>query len=367
MDKASSFTVRDIYDFWVAERLLRLPRILFRVDGSASLGMGHVYRSLAVAEELRSISNADIHFLMNAEHPEGIRRVSQSGYAVRALSTGDVERTLDAIREYSPNIVVNDVPYLEESYLESLARVGASTVNLVDSLEDIERPGGAASVIISVMHEDQLELDDYYAGPSFAIVRESFAGRERVPEPVCHRAVVSFGGSDPQGLTLKVLRALDPLEAVPDLTVILGPAFSHRPELEKLLGALDRRPLVLESVENMAETLAEADLVFCAGGMTVYEIAALGTPGIVLSQNAREARRMASFAKYGTIVHLGLGVEVGEGAIGEAARALMADSDRRRAMSQAGRKLVDARGVQRAAEVVLSRDGRGPGAEARRR
>ncbi|HLE21848.1 MAG TPA: acylneuraminate cytidylyltransferase family protein, partial [Vicinamibacteria bacterium] len=32
MDKASSLTVHDIYDFWLAEKLVRLPRIVFRVD-----------------------------------------------------------------------------------------------------------------------------------------------------------------------------------------------------------------------------------------------------------------------------------------------------------------------------------------------
>ncbi|HEY7696813.1 MAG TPA: hypothetical protein VIE88_00280, partial [Vicinamibacteria bacterium] len=50
MDKMSALTVHDIYDFWLAERLTHLPRVLFRTDGSAQMGMGHVYRSLAAAK-----------------------------------------------------------------------------------------------------------------------------------------------------------------------------------------------------------------------------------------------------------------------------------------------------------------------------
>ena len=75
----------------MAERLLREPRILFRVDGSRVRGMGHVYRSLAVAEALREGSRAEIAFLMSADHAEGIATVSKSGYPVRVFKSGGLE------------------------------------------------------------------------------------------------------------------------------------------------------------------------------------------------------------------------------------------------------------------------------------
>ena len=58
LDKRAGFTVHDLEDFWMAERLLRQPRVLFRVDGGAALGMGHVYRSLAIADALRERARA---------------------------------------------------------------------------------------------------------------------------------------------------------------------------------------------------------------------------------------------------------------------------------------------------------------------
>jgi spore coat polysaccharide biosynthesis predicted glycosyltransferase SpsG len=91
--------------------------------------------------------------------------------------------------------------------------------------------------------------------------------------------------------------------------------------------------------------------------MSVYEIAALGTPGIVLGQNLREDERMRGFAAHGTIEYLGLGTEVEEGAIAAAVQGLLGDGPRRRLMSERGRALVDGLGATRAAEVVL-RSGR---------
>ena len=96
----------------------------------------------------------------------------------------------------------------------------------------------------------------------------------------------------------------------------------------------------------------EADLVVCSGGMSVYEIAALGTPGIVLGQNLREDQRMREFARYGTVEYLGLGTEVGEEAIASAVRSLLDDVGRRTRMSQRGRALVDGLGATRTAEMI---------------
>lgn len=363
MDKTSALTVHDISDFWLAEKLVRLRRILFRVDGGGKIGMGHVYRSLAVADELRAVSTADILFLMSAEYPEGRRRVSDSGFPVRVLQKAATESVIEAIREYSPDIVVNDRPLLEKDYLSALATVGASTVNLVDNLENLEDPVEAASVIIATMHEDQVDSEGYYAGPAYAILHESFAGQTKSIRERPRGLVLTFGGSDPQNLTLRVLRALAPLASGLEVTAILGPAFSYKKELETSLDQLSYRPRILEGVDHMAKVLREADLVFCSGGMTVYEIAALGTPGIVLCQNVREMRRMEKFARRGSVLHLGLGSGVAEERIREAARELLSNPDKRRRMSEAGRRLVDSYGARRVVDLVMNsvpaRSGRG--------
>lgn len=371
MDKMSALTVHDIYDFWLAERLVHLPRVLFRVDGGGAMGMGHVYRSLAAADALSQVSpTADICFLMRADLHEGVQQVSRAGWPVRVLAGKDAS-VLAAIRDYSPNIVVNDLPFLDDSYLGSLATLGASTINLVDSLADIENPANMAAILIAALSEEQVDLDDYHAGPAYAILRDSFQSRAASlgePSDHGHRVVVSFGGSDPQKLTLKALSALGPLVTSLDLTVnvVLGPAFAFGPELSELTRSLSYQPRISRNVEHMADLLFEADLVLCSGGMTVFEIAALGKPGIVLCQNAKEELRMQRFSQFGSIVHLGLGPEVPDAALTDSVRDLLTDREKRRKMSEAGTQLVDARGAARVAKVMELASGRGPANGGRR-
>lgn len=364
MDKMSALTVHDIYDFWLAERLENMPRVLFRVDGGAEIGMGHVYRSLAAAKAFKNVSRtADVCFLMRGDRPEGIRHVSREGYQVRVLHEDASE--LPAIRDYSPNLIVNDLPFVNDGYLRSLAKLGASTVNFVDSLADIETPHGMAAIIVAALAEEQVE----HAGPDFAILREAFQRRSAAVSPRGRLVVLSFGGSDPQKLTLKSLSALASLAAArPDLEVIavLGPAFGHLPELDERIKGLPYQPRILNHVDRMADILVDADVVLCSGGMTVFEIAALGRPGIVLCQNAKEDERMERFAREGSIVHLGLGTEVGEDVIRETTRELLDDPERRRRMSEAGAALVDGKGASRVAAVMQGESRRGPANGGRR-
>jgi spore coat polysaccharide biosynthesis predicted glycosyltransferase SpsG/CMP-N-acetylneuraminic acid synthetase len=360
LDKRAGFTVYDLEDFWMAERLLRQPRVLFRVDGSTAIGMGHVYRSLAIAEALRGLSRADIAFLMSADHPEGLVTVSRAGYAVRVVGDHKEETYLEHIRDYAPAILINDLQTLDRSYLTALSHLGATTVNLVDTLDDLATTEHYAQVIVSVMKQDRETPEGFYDGPEYAILREHFRGqpdKEIRKEPKL--VLLSFGGSDPQGLTLKAARALQDLDSTVKVVAVAGPAFSFRREFEALAAELRRGvPMIHEAGGHIADLMLEADVMVGSGGMSVYEIAALGTPGIVLGQNAREDTRMREFERHGTVEYLGLGTEVEEPTLAQAVRALLGDVDRRRQMSARGRALVDGLGAKRAAEKVLERRAR---------
>ena len=354
LDKREGFTVHDLDDFWMAERLLREPRILFRVDGSKVMGMGHVYRSLAIAEALRENSRAEIAFLMSADHAEGIATISKSGYPVRVFRAGGLESILDSIRDFAPSVVINDLPLVEETYLRALGRLGTVTVNLVDTLDDLERVSRDAQFVISVMNEDRETPEGFYGGPAFAILRNHFQDREKAHRARPVRVVLSFGGADPQALTVKAARALAPIARDVEVLSVAGPAFPHTAVFEALQRTLgENLPLVRGVDVQIADLMLDADLVLCSGGMSVYEIAALGTPGVVLAQNAREDRRMREFSRFGTIEYLGLGVDVEETAILTAVKRLLGDFEARKRMGDRGRSLVDGYGAARAAGIVL--------------
>jgi spore coat polysaccharide biosynthesis predicted glycosyltransferase SpsG len=288
--------------------------------------------------------------------------LSAAGYPVRVAGNGLVQTFLDHVRDFAPEILINDLhsPAAEGEYLRALAHLGATTVNLVDTPEDLETTGHYEQVIVSVMHEARETPEGFYWGPQYAILREHFHGREKEVRERPQMVLLTFGGSDPQALTVKAARALAALDPEVEVVAVAGPAFSCRAAFEALQPALPRRvPLIQEAGGHIADLMLEADVVLCSGGMSVYEIAALGTAGIVLGQNMREDRRMRAFAAHGTIEYLGLGTEVDESRVAAATSALLREAGRRRQMSEKGRALVDGMGAARAAEAVLKGGRRG--------
>lgn len=355
LDKRAGFAVHDLSDFWMAERMLREARVLFRADGGPSLGMGHVFRSLAIADVLRGNTRAEIAFLMSAAHPAGARTVEGHGYDVRTVGA-DLDDCLAHIRDFAPDILINDLPSLDAAYLRAVSRFDTTTVNLVDTPDDLETTEQYEHLIVSVMRQERETPESFYGGPEYAILREHFRGRPKVVRDEPRLVLLSFGGSDPQGLTLKAARALQGLPEAIEIVAVTGPAFSDGRALDALVPALSR-PLRIEREvggDRLAELMLDADLMVGSGGMSVYEIAALGTPGVVLAQNEREDKRMADFARRGTVRYLGLGPDVGEEAILSAVVELLGDAPRRQAMSARGRDLVDGAGAARAAEAVLA-------------
>jgi UDP-2,4-diacetamido-2,4,6-trideoxy-beta-L-altropyranose hydrolase len=90
-------------------------------------------------------------------------------------------------------------------------------------------------------------------------------------------------------------------------------------------------------------------------GTTVYELAAAGLPAIALSITDDHALSAEVFARGGSLTHLGLFSTISAAQIQSAVRELMKDPQLRFAMAQRGQALVDGRGAQRVAKLLLAR------------
>jgi spore coat polysaccharide biosynthesis predicted glycosyltransferase SpsG len=117
------------------------------------------------------------------------------------------------------------------------------------------------------------------------------------------RVVMTFGGSDPTGLTINVLAAIKRLHLPLSLSIVLGPGFASTDEIRVIAEQIDARVLV--APQRLLPILSEADLVICAGGRTLYECATLGLPVLAVASTPEEAKSVRAFANRG-LIHAGL-------------------------------------------------------------
>ncbi|MDD4803369.1 MAG: UDP-2,4-diacetamido-2,4,6-trideoxy-beta-L-altropyranose hydrolase [Syntrophomonas sp.] len=282
--------------------------ILFRCDGAEDIGLGHIVRCLALAEELKDEYDCRITFAVLRGKP-GIEMIKGKGYPViTVINNLDVfnqeEFLQNAIQESSCNVVIMD--FREDISLAFLHALRIQGIILVD-IDDPQEKRLAADLAFYPPVPQVKKMDwsgfqgQLMAGWEWVILRKEFitiANQQRISNGRLH-LLVTMGGSDPAGFTLTVIEALDLLEDDFDTTVVLGAAFSWEKELNSLLLRTKRKFRILRSIENMAGVMAQADLAIASFGMTAYELAYMGVPTLFVCLTDDHAESCQAFVDAG--------------------------------------------------------------------
>jgi spore coat polysaccharide biosynthesis protein SpsF len=179
---------------------------------------------------------------------------------------------------------------------------------------------------------------------------ESFPSRENSKRSL----LIAMGGSDPAGLTLKAVRALERLDEDFESVIIVGAGFCHRQALGDLLSQTRRRFTVREDVSEMSAAMAQADLAVCSFGMTSYELAAMGVPAVCVCLTEDHAESASALVAAGMGISVGVDDQDTEPRLAVEVERLLADKNARAQMSARARELVDGRGPSRIAELLVS-------------
>lgn len=338
---------------------MRPPVVLIRADAGFRMGMGHVARCRAIAEALVD-EGAEIAFVSVDPPAAAVSSFAACGSRFHASagpagSPADLERTLKVAEEIGARVVLLDGYHFDEAFRVGLRRSGAFLATL-DDLGDARALH--ADLVINPAPRAVDHPYDRIApgarlllGPAFAPLRREFREALRLPSPplVERRSIlISFGGSDPLGLTIPTTRAA--LAILPDdvsFLVLVGGGANDAERTAAELSAMSSRVEVRVDARDVARLMTRAGLAISAAGGTVAELAAMSVPAVlvVVADNQEPASRS-----------LGDGFSVvppEPATIAARAAELWADPIRRAAMSLALRDRVDGSGAARIARALV--------------
>jgi UDP-2,4-diacetamido-2,4,6-trideoxy-beta-L-altropyranose hydrolase len=200
-------------------------------------------------------------------------------------------------------------------------------------------------------------------GPRFALLRREFRqlrSKRTQTEPV-HSVLVTLGGADPGRISLRVLDALAQLDR-DDLrvTVVVGPASPDRAAVEAAAARLPLAVEVVGPVGDMAERMNRTDIAVAAAGSTVWELALLGVPSVLLVVAPNQARSAELLVSDGAALCVGLAGSPEAAAIAAALDRLLTDGKLRAELSRRVRRIVDGGGGQRVCEQLAARPAGSP-------
>lgn len=321
-------------------------RIVFRTEGNHKQGMGDLWGSLALADECAE-QRDDILFVISGGD-EAVAAIKELGYHHQIADSLDTEQVI--LRSFRPDVILVNKLDNAPAYIKSLKGV----TGLVVTVDDAGEGAKGADLNINALYPIPGAITD----PEYIALRSEFQmrhGEAKSIRRVVEELLITQGGSDTYGFTPRIVRALEKMAARPHCTVVVGPAFRHDHELSEAVKASTSDLSIIRNARNMAELMWNADLAITAGGLTMFELACVGTPSLVVCGEQFEVPTAARLERDGAVVNLGFGGDLDYEQVPVSVDRLAADRDGRSRMSACGKGLVDGRGCERIVRLIRER------------
>lgn len=310
-------------------------KVVIRVDSSSLIGSGHLMRCLTLAQRY-SKEGHNVAFLCRKLEGNLSGLVKKQDFQLYLLPVAEKDDTLIG---YAKWLTVTQ----EQDAAETVAviqkmgkvdRVVVDSYAIDETWEKIVRPYTNEIFVIDDLanrkHDCDILLDQNFylnkderyiglvpkhckllLGPKHALLREEFYQvKEKMKnrDGNLHKILVFYGGADATDETSKAIEALSKLKqsgelATVKVTIVVG---GNNPRKDTIAALCSEEGFdYLYQVNNMAELMAEADLMLGAGGSTTWERLFLDLPALVTAVAENQFEICEACASVGMINYLG--------------------------------------------------------------
>ncbi|MES2528819.1 MAG: UDP-2,4-diacetamido-2,4,6-trideoxy-beta-L-altropyranose hydrolase [Bdellovibrionota bacterium] len=350
-------------------------KILIRADGAPEIGVGHLTRCLTLAVALKS-NGHEIKFLMTDHSGNFSSIVTKDGFEVVFVSRGEgyqkpvtgkestwlgnelsyeLIEANKVIEKYNPDLAIVDHYGLDAAW-EKEIRKSVKSIFVIDDLANrahdcdylLDQTFGRTNL-------DYIKLVPagckFFLGSDYALLRPEFS--RSVPFRTSLKKIfVSFGGSDPRGITLKIIQGIELEQKTKmHITVILREDSLGYEEVKNITQNSIHHYEHLSSTNKMADLMASADLAFGAGGTSAWERCAVSLPAIGVQLADNQKLVLENLSRKGALINIGDFQTVTPDVVYSTLRIILENESFLNAMSKASHEVCDGQGVDRVAAI----------------
>lgn len=285
-----------------------MPRcIVFRVDASPIIGLGHLMRCLALSQGLGQ-GDVEVVFVVNETTLAYCRgRHDWFGEVIVIPQMARVDEC-DWLNEkcavLQADWLILDGYSFDYAYRSNISNHCVKLAIFDDgNLCSVAKSDARVQLVINwASQAEQLPYRDVVpnallcVGGDFRVLRQEFLNDNNTPWLQRRGLLLMFGGSDPFELTLPLLTLFCQSAVRLPITVVTGAAYQQIPALQQVISNSELSITHLHDCQNMAQVLGEARLVISAAGASQYELLCCATPCIltVVAENQRFASEQAA-------------------------------------------------------------------------
>ena len=275
--------------------------IVFRVDGDANLGLGHVMRCLTLAKVFNQ-AGFEILFICSQASVAANSYVVDCNFQVEYISQGDEEddakQCLGILQDKNVYLLVVD-HYQLGSHWERLLGESATKLMVIDDLADrnhcchllLDSSYGRIKKEYTQFTNPECKL---LLASDYCLLRDEFrrlsgqAKQKRKNTKKINNILINFGATDHKCLTVKCIDIIQKLQFKGEINILISSTCRWIDQLEKLSGIFPNLTLHIDS-KSVADLMLNADLAIGSVGTSSWERCCLGLPtiGIVVANNQK--------------------------------------------------------------------------------
>jgi spore coat polysaccharide biosynthesis predicted glycosyltransferase SpsG len=336
-------------------------RIVIRADAGSvpELGTGHIVRSIKLADALRQcpqFKNTEVLFATRAKAPFelGADLVRQANYGL--IASADLEPNsqaeLQSIVRSCPNIVILDRLETSAELVSGLKNAGIFVV----TFDDLGLGRKYADLAINALLQQVDPQPNGFVGYDylFSVSDEITQTKTR---PIGETVFVSFGGFDHRQLNHWFLSLIPKINGPKHYHLVVSGLGSdalkmlqNDADTTRALAQVD--VLVHQRPSDYFKILCASDLAVVSGGLTAFGCAQAGVPAIGVPQYHHQLENINRLDALGCLKCGTQGMALEPDLTCSLVTALSTDYTARLAMSQAGVKAIDGKGLGRAVDLI---------------
>lgn len=303
------------------------------LESSHERGMGHLFRGIQLYHYIVGHGESAV-ILINRDLP-AIGILEKEHILYEEVSFQDMQSDWESklIQKYKIDIWLNDKFHTDRTLYQHVKK------NKNVLLAAIDEEGGSDDLLdvhfVGMVFQDDFSLKGNYIfhGMDYVVLNEEILKYQYVRKDA-KRIIVSMGGSDTYGVTVKIIKLLKEKGILAD--IIVGPSFQHMNELMQIV---TEEYHVFHHVPSLIQKFHDYDIAITGGGVTCLEAAASGMPCIIIANELFEIGTAQYLEKLGAAIFAGYHTAISKDCFA------LADLDVER-MSKAGIEKIPLNGVR---------------------
>ncbi len=272
-----------------------------RVDANSTIGIGHLVRTEILSDKLAE-KGIRVYFLCNTVPEKYRKKLIEKNCKVVDISNAEEElpQISEIINRTHNNILIIDSDK-EEFYTEKFQKkIRASGIKLMiitfynkhhfyadivfnQNIIALSQEYNCEKYTLKLLGLKNVILNDEY--------RKISQNLKYHKNKISSKTVLllTFGGVDKPNRTELLYKILISLKKKPGkIIIVLGAMYEHRKNIEKLAKTSQVKTEIYQNTPKMPYLLAEADMVFNSGGLTVWEAGVLKSLNVIIGYTERE-------------------------------------------------------------------------------